>query len=67
MQIFFNFKVVEVCKWNTSIRYHDYANWPTLHEALKKMGREDLIGNCKKHLVPAFQPTVMGCNTSIRW
>jgi len=42
------------------IRYHDPANWPMLREALKKMGREDLIGNSKKHLVPAFQPAVMG-------
>ena len=31
-----------------------------LREALKKMGRADLIGNSKKHLVPAFQPAVMG-------
>jgi radical SAM superfamily enzyme YgiQ (UPF0313 family) len=45
------------------IRYHDPANWPMLREALKKMGRADLIGNSKKHLVPAFQPTVM---TTIR-
>jgi uncharacterized radical SAM protein YgiQ len=42
------------------IRYHDPANWPMLREALKKMGRADLIGNSKKHLVPAFQPVVMG-------
>lgn len=42
------------------IRYHDPANWPMLREALKKMGRADLIGPGKKHLVPAFQPTVMG-------
>ncbi len=41
------------------IRYHDPANWPMLREALKKMGRADLIGNSKKHLVPAFQPAVM--------
>ena len=41
------------------IRYHDPANWPVLREALKKMGRADLIGNSKKHLVPAFQPAVM--------
>jgi uncharacterized radical SAM protein YgiQ len=40
------------------IRYHDPANWPLLREALKKMGRVDLIGNGKKHLVPAFQPVV---------
>ena len=42
------------------IRYHDPANWPLLREALKKMGRADLIGNSKKHLIPAFQPAVMG-------
>jgi uncharacterized radical SAM protein YgiQ len=41
------------------IRYHDPANWPMLREALKKMGRADLIGNSKKHLIPAFQPAVM--------
>ena len=41
------------------IRYHDPANWPMLREALRKMGRADLIGNSKKHLVPAFQPAVM--------
>jgi uncharacterized radical SAM protein YgiQ len=38
------------------IRYHDPNNWPMLREALKKMGRDDLIGNGKKHLVPAWQP-----------
>jgi Domain of unknown function (DUF3362) len=42
------------------IRYHDPANWPMLREALKKMGRADLIGPSKKHLIPAFQPAVMG-------
>jgi Domain of unknown function (DUF3362) len=42
------------------IRYHDPANWPMLREALKKMGRADLIGPGKKQLVPAFQPAVMG-------
>lgn len=40
------------------IRYHDPANWPMLREALKKMGRADLIGNGKKFLVPAYQPVV---------
>ncbi|GBG12752.1 UPF0313 protein [Novimethylophilus kurashikiensis] len=39
------------------LRYHDPANWPMLREALKEMGRADLIGNGKKHLVPAWQPT----------
>lgn len=41
------------------IRYHDPQNWPILREALKKMGRADLIGNGKKHLVPAYQPAVL--------
>ena len=38
------------------LRYHDPKNWPMLREALKKLGREDLIGNGKKHLIPSFQP-----------
>jgi uncharacterized radical SAM protein YgiQ len=38
------------------LRYHDPKNWPLLREALKTMGRADLIGNGKKHLVPAWQP-----------
>jgi hypothetical protein len=42
------------------IRYHDPDNWPLLREALKAMGRADLIGNGKKHLVPSFQPVGTG-------
>jgi uncharacterized radical SAM protein YgiQ len=38
------------------LRYHDPENWPLLREALKRMGRADLIGNGKHHLVPAYQP-----------
>ena len=38
------------------LRYHDPENWPLLRDALKRMGREDLIGNGKKHLVPRWQP-----------
>jgi uncharacterized radical SAM protein YgiQ len=38
------------------LRYHDPANWPLLREALKAMGRAELIGNGKRHLVPAWQP-----------
>ncbi|MCQ8181711.1 YgiQ family radical SAM protein [Methylomonas sp. SURF-1] len=38
------------------LRYHDPKNWPLLREALKEMGRADLIGNGKQHLVPSFQP-----------
>lgn len=34
------------------LRYHDEANWPILREALIKMGRQDLIGTGKNHLVP---------------
>ncbi|MEW6466769.1 MAG: YgiQ family radical SAM protein, partial [Pseudomonadota bacterium] len=38
------------------LRYHDPANWPLLRDALKAMGRADLIGNGKHHLVPTWQP-----------
>ena len=38
------------------LRYHDPNNWPMLRDALKNMGRADLIGNGKHHLVPRFQP-----------
>ena len=38
------------------LRYHDPANWPLLREALTAMGRADLIGNGKLHLIPSFQP-----------
>ncbi|MCL2830296.1 MAG: YgiQ family radical SAM protein [Betaproteobacteria bacterium] len=38
------------------LRYHDPANWPLLREALRAMGRADLIGSSKKHLIPAAQP-----------
>ncbi|MCU7916284.1 MAG: YgiQ family radical SAM protein [Candidatus Thiodiazotropha sp. (ex Gloverina cf. vestifex)] len=38
------------------LRYHDPKNWPLLREALTSMGRADLIGNGKKHLVPKWQP-----------
>ncbi|MCK5308281.1 MAG: DUF3362 domain-containing protein, partial [Zetaproteobacteria bacterium] len=35
------------------LRYHDPENWPLLRDALKAMGRSDLIGNRPEHLVPA--------------
>ena len=38
------------------LRYHDPKNWPMLRDALKAMGRADLIGNGKHHLIPTFQP-----------
>ena len=42
------------------LRYHDANNWPILRDALRKMGREDLIGNGKHHLVPTWQPLGTG-------
>jgi len=42
------------------LRYHDPENWPLLREALQRMGRADLIGNGKKHLIPLFQPAGTG-------
>jgi uncharacterized radical SAM protein YgiQ len=42
------------------LRYHDANNWPALREALRRMGRADLIGNGKHHLVPAWQPAGTG-------
>nr|HEX4313950.1 YgiQ family radical SAM protein [Kofleriaceae bacterium] len=41
------------------LRYHDAANWPILRDALRRMGREDLIGGGKQHLVPSWQPQVV--------
>ena len=38
------------------LRYHDPENWPMLREALKRLGRADLIGSGKHQLVPATQP-----------
>jgi len=35
------------------LRYHDEKNWPLLRQALKDMGREDMIGNGPHQLVPA--------------
>ncbi len=42
------------------LRYHDAENWPMLREALIQMGRADLIGAGKAHLVPAWQPRGTG-------
>jgi uncharacterized radical SAM protein YgiQ len=42
------------------LRWHDANNWPLLRSALKRMGRMDLIGNGKNHLVPAWQPKGTG-------
>ena len=48
------------------LRYHDANNWPLLREALKTMGRADLIGNGKHHLIPTYQPLTDGGYTSAR-
>ena len=42
------------------LRYHDPDNWPTLREALRRMGRSDLIGGGKHQLVPSWQPAGTG-------
>ncbi|MCX8146726.1 MAG: YgiQ family radical SAM protein, partial [Azovibrio sp.] len=47
------------------LRYHDPENWPLLRQALRDMGRADLIGNGKKHLVPSFQPAGTGLKAGL--
>jgi uncharacterized radical SAM protein YgiQ len=42
------------------LRWHDANNWPMLREALRRMGRADLIGASKNHLIPAWQPAGTG-------
>ena len=42
------------------LRWHDANNWPLLREALKRMGRADLIGGGKNHLIPPWQPLGTG-------
>ncbi|RWE19543.1 MAG: YgiQ family radical SAM protein [Mesorhizobium sp.] len=42
------------------LRYHDPDNWPLLRDALKEMGRADLIGPRPDQLVPAHQPPGTG-------
>jgi uncharacterized radical SAM protein YgiQ len=42
------------------LRYHDPENWPLLRDALRSMGRSDLIGPAKHQLVPLAQPPGTG-------
>ena len=42
------------------LRYHDPDNWPILRDALRAMGRADLIGPRPEQLVPAHQPVGTG-------
>ena len=48
------------------LRYHDPSNWPLLRDALKAMGRADLIGSGKHQLIPAYQPLTEGGYRSAR-
>jgi len=49
------------------LRYHDPANWGLLRDALKKMGRADLIGNRAECLVPATRyPTRSNSRDAVR-
>lgn len=50
------------------LRYHDPDNWSMLRTALKRMGRSDLIGNGKVHLVPRtdFGPRTSSPGKSFR-
>jgi len=38
------------------LRYHDPKNWALLREALKRMGRAELIGDKPQQLIPATDP-----------
>jgi uncharacterized radical SAM protein YgiQ len=42
------------------LRYHDPENWPLLRDALRSMGRADLIGPGKHQLIPLGQPVGTG-------
>lgn len=48
------------------LRYHDPKSWPLIREALIRMGRKDLIGESKQHLVPAQQPQNDGYRSARR-
>jgi uncharacterized radical SAM protein YgiQ len=48
------------------LRWHDPNNWPLLRDALKAMGRADLIGNGKHQLIPTYQPSTDGSYVSAR-
>ena len=48
------------------LRWHDPNNWPLLREALREMGRADLIGNGRHQLIPTYQPATDGTYQSAR-
>ena len=41
------------------LRYHDPEGWPLIREALRAMGRAELIGSAPRHLVPRDQPVIL--------
>ena len=42
------------------LRYHDPKNWAMLRDALKRMGREDLIGTGRHCLIPPYNARLEG-------
>ncbi len=42
------------------LRYHDSSHWPLLREALRKMGRAELIGSGANQLIPAEESGAQG-------
>jgi uncharacterized radical SAM protein YgiQ len=48
------------------LRYHDPNNWPVLREALRRMGRADLIGSARHQLIPSYQPAGTGGQAAAR-
>jgi uncharacterized radical SAM protein YgiQ len=48
------------------LRWHDPNNWPLLRDALKDLGRADLIGNGKHQLIPTYQPATDGSYQTAR-
>jgi uncharacterized radical SAM protein YgiQ len=36
------------------LRFYDPKNWPILRDALRRMGRGDLIGTGERHLIPPY-------------
>jgi hypothetical protein len=48
------------------LRYHDPVNWPLLRQALRRMGRGDLIGNGPSKLIPLRQPAISAHATGER-
>ena len=47
------------------LRYHDPENWTILREALRRMGRADLIGSGPQCLIPAWKSAPMPGKTGI--